>query len=174
MLSEPSASNLFDAPSPESYSNEALDGAPNLIEERSGNVKIMKLDELCKTIIENKPDILACCVVNLKNGVILGVHNVSSNFFQPYLDVVAAMVVQLFRGNEIKQVESFLSSFQSREISNALEEIMMGMSGVYHFMKVIPNQDVAAVMVTKKSVNQAIGWLAIRNAIPLIEKALLK
>ena len=69
-------------------------------------------------------------------------------------------------------MESILSGYQNRPIKNALEEIMLGMNRVYHLMKIVPGKDVVVVLVTKKSANQGMGWLALREAVPFIAKVL--
>jgi len=130
------------------------------------------LNQVCQTIVEEVPDALACGVVDLNSGMLMGIYHTVPYFTQAYLDAVAAAAVDMFRGKNVRRIEELLTKQRGRSAKDSFEEIFISSPNVFHFMKVIREKNVCVVMVTRKTTNQGMGWASLRNAIPEIEAAL--
>jgi hypothetical protein len=128
--------------------------------------------EVCKSILEKVDDCLAVGVVDLNTGMLMGVHHSVPYFTQAYLDAVAAAAVEMFRGKNVRRVEELLSQQRGEAIKDSFEEIFISSPKVYHFMATIKDKGAVIVMVTKKSVNQGMGWSAVRNNLGAIKATL--
>jgi hypothetical protein len=128
--------------------------------------------DVCKTIVEKVDDCLALGVVDLNTGMLMGVHHAVPYFTQAYLDAVAAAAVEMFRGKNVRRVEELLSQQRGEAIKDSFEEIFISSPKVFHFMATIKDKGAVIVMVTKKTVNQGMGWAAVRNNLSTIKATL--
>jgi len=119
--------------------------------------------DVCRTILDKVDDCLAVGVVDLNTGMLMGVHHSVPYFTQAYLDAVAAAAVEMFRGKNVRRVEEMLSQQRGEPIKDSFEEIFISSPKVFHFMATIKDKGAVVVMVTKKTVNQGMGWAAIRT-----------
>ena len=130
------------------------------------------LNTVCAGIVNDIPDALACGVVDLNTGMLMGIHHTISYFTQSYLDAVAAASVDMFRGKNVQRIEKLMSKHRGEEIHDAFEEIFISSKAVFHFMKLIGDKSAAVVLVTRKTTNQGMGWSALRIAVDDIRAAL--
>lgn len=130
------------------------------------------LNSICQSVVEELDDSLACGVVDLNTGRLMGVHHIVPYFTQSYLDAVSAAAVGLFRGKTVQRVEQLLSKQRGSEVKDSFEEVFITSTKVFHFMKVIDGKDAAVVLVTKKTTLQANGWVTLRGALPKIKDAM--
>jgi hypothetical protein len=128
--------------------------------------------EVCRTVLEKVDDCLAVGVVDLNTGMLMGVYHSVPYFTQAYLDAVAAAAVEMFRGKNVRRVEEMLSQQRGETIKDSFEEIFVSSPKVFHFMATIKDKGAVVVMVTKKTVNQGMGWAAIRTNLNSIKGTL--
>jgi hypothetical protein len=128
--------------------------------------------DVCRGILEKVDDCLAVGVVDLNTGMLMGVYHSVPYFTQAYLDAVAAAAVEMFRGKNVRRVEEMLSTQRGEPIKDSFEEIFVSSPKVFHFMATIKDKGAVVVMVTKKTVNQGMGWAAIRNNLSAIKGTL--
>ena len=128
--------------------------------------------DVCKGILERVDDCLAVGVVDLNTGMLMGVYHSVPYFTQAYLDAVAAAAVEMFRGKNVRRVEEMLSQQRGEVIKDSFEEIFISSPKVFHFMATIKDKGAVVVMVTKKTVNQGMGWAAIRTNLNSIKGTL--
>jgi hypothetical protein len=121
--------------------------------------------DVCRNIVENTQEALACGVVDVNTGMFMGVHHIVPYFTQDYLDVLAAATVEIFRGRTFKRVEELMSSLRGTPVQDSFEEIFISSSRVFHFMKLISEKQVITVLVTRKSVSQGMGWASLRTSV---------
>lgn len=126
----------------------------------------------CKAIIDDVQDGLACGVVDLNTGMLLGVHNTIPYFTQAYLDAVAAAAVDMFRGKTISRVEQLIAKQRGTAPVYTFEEIQITTLGTFHFMKILPGTDALLVMITKKTTNLGMGWAAFRMGVTAVKEAM--
>ncbi len=128
--------------------------------------------EVCRQVHDKVDDCVAVGVVDLNTGMLLGVHHSVPHFTQAYLDAVAAAAVEMFRGKNVRRVEELLSQQRGEPVKDSFEEIFISSPKVFHFMATIKEKGAVVVMITKKSVNQGMGWAAIRNNMSTIKGTL--
>lgn len=131
-----------------------------------------KLNVICQGVVSDVEDALACGVVDLTTGMLMGSHHNVPYFTQTYLDAVAAAAVELFRGKMVRRVETLLTKHRGTDVKDSFKEVFINSDHVFHFMKVIPGKDVVTVLVTKKTTNQGMGWSSLRGALDDISSAL--
>jgi len=123
-----------------------------------------KLDDILQTVVSNVDGALGCAVVDLNSGLLMGVaHNVPY-FTSSYLEAVAAAAVDMFRGKNIRAVESLLASQRGKPVEKTLLEVQMTTEKTLHFMSIVKEKpDYLVVLITNKSTNLGMGWAAVRN-----------
>jgi hypothetical protein len=128
-----------------------------------------KLDDILQGILRDVDGALGCAVVDVSNGLLLGVAHTVPYFTQSYLEAVAAAAVDMVRGKNVLAVESLLSSQRGRKVENSIKEIQMTTDGTYHFMAVVPDKpNSMVVLITNKKTNLGMGWSAVRINLPRI------
>jgi hypothetical protein len=115
-----------------------------------------KLDEMCQQIVTEVDGAIACGIVDLETGMMMGVFHNVPYFTQDYLDAVAAASVDMFRGRNVSRIEQLIAKQRGTTPEHAFQEV---------FMSVIEGKNSLVVMVTKKSTNQGMGWSALRMGI---------
>ena len=130
------------------------------------------LTEVCQNIVSDVQDALACGVVDLNTGMMMGVHHTVPYFTQSYLDAVAAAAVEMMRGKTVRRVEQLLTKHRGVETKDVFEEIFINSANVFHFMALIRAKQSLVVLVTKKTTNQGMGWASLRASMDDIVAAL--
>lgn len=123
-----------------------------------------KLDDVLQQVIFDVDGALGCAVVDLNSGLLMGVaHNVPY-FTSSYLEAVAAAAVEMFRGKNVRAVESLLSTQRGKTVEKTLQEIQMTTEKTLHFMSLVKGKpDYLVVLITNRSTNLGMGWAAVRN-----------
>lgn len=125
----------------------------------------MTVADVCRKVVDNMNDGLACAIVDVNTGMLLGIHHLVPHFTTDYLDAVAAAAVEMFSGRTVKRIEQLLSSMSRVPVQESFEEIFTSSRRVFHFMKLIREKQVIIILVTRKSVSQGMGWASLRNSV---------
>jgi predicted regulator of Ras-like GTPase activity (Roadblock/LC7/MglB family) len=127
----------------------------------------MEINSILKDIVNNVDDALGCGVVDLRTGMLLGLHHTVPYFTQSYLDAVGAAAVDLFRGKNISNVYKLLASHAGSEDNvGRIREIQTTSDHTFHFMTTIPHSsDALLVLITGKKANIGMGWATVRKAV---------
>jgi len=128
--------------------------------------------EVCRAVLDKVDDCLAVGVIDLNTGMLMGVHHTVPHFTQAYLDAVAAAAVEMFRGKNVRRVEEMLGYQRGEPVKDAFDEIFISSQKVFHFMITVKEKGAVIVMVTKKTVNQGMGWAALRSNLNAIRGSL--
>ena len=128
----------------------------------------MKLDDLCAGIVADVDGCLGCAVVDLTTGLPLASKIVPGAVLNDVaMEVMAAASVDYFRGRNVWQLQLAMSSGPP-ETSAALgfvREIQTTTEDTYHFMSIVPDRDdVLLILITDKTANLGLGWIAMRQA----------
>jgi len=124
------------------------------------------VSDVCRKVVENLNDSIACGVVDANTGLLLGIYHLVPHFTPDYLDAIAAASVEMFAGRTVKRIEQLLSAMSGTPIQKSFEEIFVASPRVFHFMTLIREKNVIAILVTHNDINQGIGWTSLRDAVP--------
>jgi hypothetical protein len=129
-----------------------------------------KIDSACKEVVGKVEGGVACGVVDLDTGMLLGIHN-SAQYTQTLNEIVAAAAMDLFRGPNVGKVEQMVRAHRGLPEDGAhyFDEIHITSANNYHFAKAIKGGKAVIVLVTKKSTNIGMGWAQLKSVIPTIE-----
>jgi len=125
------------------------------------------ISDICRDTVSDIDGSLACAVVDLNSGLLLGVHHGIPYFTQSYLDAVAAAAVDMFRGKAITTVENMIGNMRGTPINKSIQEVQMTTTNTLHFMVIVPDRpDSLAILITSKKINLGMGWAGLRRALP--------
>ena len=129
-----------------------------------------KIDDACKRIVESVDAAVACGVVDLDTGMLLGIYN-AAQYSQTLNEVVAAATMDIFRGPNIGRVEKMVREFRGvpEDGERYFAEIHITSKNNYHFAKVVKGGRAVVMLVTKKSTNIGMGWAQLKANIGEIE-----
>ena len=128
------------------------------------------INDVLKDLVNDVDGALACAVVDLESGLMLGAHHTVPYFTQSYIDAVAAAAVDMFRGKTVSTVEKLLSSQRGIEVKHSIKEVQMATDATYHFMAVAKSKPNAlVVLVTSRKANLGMGWTAMRRVLIDVE-----
>ena len=129
-----------------------------------------KIDDACRDVVGNVDGAVACGVVDLDTGMLLGIHN-SAQYTSTLNEVVAAATMDLFRGANVGRIEQMVRSHRgvTEDGDHYFQEIHISSEHNYHFAKAIKGGKAVMMLVTKKTTNIGMGWAQVKAAVPKIE-----
>lgn len=129
-----------------------------------------KLNEVLKSIVENVDGAVACGVVELSSGMLMGLHN-ASNYPTELNDLVAAATMDLFRGRHLQDIQKMVRKHRgvAEDAANYFEEIHIVSAHNFHFAKTLKGGAAAMMLVTKKTTNIGMGWAKLKMSVPDVE-----
>lgn len=129
-----------------------------------------KIDDACKDVVGKVDGGVACGVVDLDTGMLLGIHN-SSQYTQTLNEIVAAATMDLFRGPNVGRVEQLVRSHRGvpENGEHYFQEIHITSEHNYHFAKTIKSGKAVIMLITKKTTNIGMGWAQLKSIIPAVE-----
>jgi hypothetical protein len=129
-----------------------------------------KIDDACKEVVAMVDGAVACGVVDLDTGMLLGIHN-SAQYTSTLNEVVAAATMDLFRGANVGRVEQMVRSHRGipENGDHYFNEMHITSANNYHFAKTVKGGKAVMMLVTKKTTNIGMGWAQVKAAIPKVE-----
>lgn len=129
-----------------------------------------RIDEACKKVVEEVDGAVACGVVDLDTGMLLGIHN-ASQYTQTLNEVVAAATMDMFRGPNIGRIEQMVRSHRGvpEDGSHYFQEVHVTSTHNFHFAKTLKDGKAVIMLVTKKTTNIGMGWAQLKASIPSVE-----
>lgn len=129
-----------------------------------------KIDDACKQVVGKVDGAVACGVVDLETGMLLGIYN-SSQYTQTLNEVVAAATMDLFRGPNLSRIQEMVRAHRGipENGEHYFQEVQITSENNLHFAKVIKKARAVVMLVTKKTTNIGMGWAQLKMAIPSIE-----
>lgn len=133
----------------------------------------MRLRELCERIVADVDGCLGCAVVDLATGLPLAMNVVPGTLLSPAaMEVMSAASVDYFRGRTVWQLELAMTegASEAESVAGFVREIQTTTEETYHFMSVVPGrEDTLLILITDKTVNLGLGWIAMRQALARIK-----
>lgn len=129
-----------------------------------------KIDDACREVVTKVDGAVACGVVDLDTGMLLGIHN-TAQYTQTLNEVVAAATMDMFRGSNIGRIEQAVRSQRGVPENGAhyFQEVHVTSQNNYHFAKTLKNGKAVIMLVTKKTTNMGMGWAQLKSVIPTVE-----
>ncbi len=129
-----------------------------------------KIDDACRDVVSSVDGALACGVVDLDTGMLLGIHN-SAQYTSTLNEVVAAATMDLFRGANVGRIEQMVRSHRGQPDDGAhyFQELHVTSANNYHFAKTLKGGKAVMMLVTKKTTNIGMGWAQVKSSIPSVE-----
>ncbi|MCY3819760.1 MAG: hypothetical protein OXH52_10435 [Gammaproteobacteria bacterium] len=129
----------------------------------------MRLQELCDGIVDDVDGALGCAVVDLDTGLPLasGIAP-EGGLSSASIEAISAAGADCFRGKAARRLAEAMSTESE---SNFVEELQTTTEDTYHFMSVVPGwENALIVLITDKSANLGLGWIAMREAMDRVRK----
>ena len=130
---------------------------------------IEKIDIACERIVHVVEGAVACALIDLRTGALLGIHN-SDGPSPDQNEIVAAATVDLFRGPNTSRIEGMLRPTRTAESDPSFEEVQLTSKHSLHFAKTLRNGQAVILLVTHRSTSLGMGWAQLRAAIPIFER----
>lgn len=129
-----------------------------------------KIDDACKEVVNKVDGAIACGVVDLDTGMLLGIYN-GSQYTQTLNEVVAAATMDLFRGSNIGRIEQMVRVHRGipENGEHYFQEVHVTSEHNFHFAKSIKQGKAVIMLVTKKTTNIGMGWAQVKSVIPMVE-----
>lgn len=129
-----------------------------------------KIDDACKDVVNKVDGAVACGVVDLDTGMLLGIYN-SSQYTQTLNEVVAAATMDMFRGPNVGRIEQMVRSHRGvpENGEHYFEELHVTSAHNFHFAKVLKGGKAVIMLVTKKTTNIGMGWAQLKSVLPVVE-----
>jgi hypothetical protein len=130
-----------------------------------------KMDDACRTVVNKVDGAVACGVVDLETGMLLGIHN-SSQYTQSLNEIVAAACMDLFRGPNVGRVEQLVRTHRGlpENGEHYFQEIHITSLNNFHFAKTVKGGKAVVMLVTKKTTNIGMGWAMLKAELPTVER----
>ena len=126
-------------------------------------------NDACRLVVRRVDGAVACGVVDLESGRLLGLHHAPQAVDMLSADVAAA-VRTLFRGPNIGRVEQCVRSLANPAVGGQrFQEAHVTSAHGRHFAKTLRGGQVAVIVVTRHSTNLGLGWAQLKAAIPEVE-----
>ena len=123
---------------------------------------------MCEEILDDVEGALGCALVDLHTGLPLAIH-VAQGLDNGALEVLAAAGADYFRG-EVGDLLETATASEEHTGDNFVREIQMTTADTYHFLSVVPGKEqTVLVLITDKTVNLGLGWIAVRQALSRIQ-----
>lgn len=129
-----------------------------------------KMDDACKEVVQKTDGAVACGIVDLDSGMLLGIYN-SANYTQTLNEIVAAATMDLFRGHNVGRIEQMVRAHRAlpENGEHYFQEIHVTSEHNFHFAKTLKKGKAVIMLITKKTTNIGMGWAQLKAVIPLVE-----
>lgn len=129
-----------------------------------------KIDDACRDVVSKTDGAVACGVVDLDSGMLLGIFN-AAQYTQTLNEIVAAATMDLFRGANVERVEQMVRAHRGlpENGEHYFQEVHVTSAHNFHFAKTLKGGKAVIMLVTKKTTNIGMGWAQLKSVIPSIE-----
>jgi len=129
-----------------------------------------RIDDACKEVVDHVDGAIACGVINIQTGMLLGIYNASTDS-GALNEVVASATRDLFRGTNIERIEQIVRAHRDVPEGEGrhFREIHVTSERNFHFAKAVRGGRSIILLVTKRSTNIGVGWSQLKSIIPRIE-----
>lgn len=119
----------------------------------------------CLAVMAKMPDAVGCGVVNLSTGAMLTFHHRLPELPPHEIALIAGAVVDMFCGGRTRRMEGHVDQLLSERVLGYADEVFRSTPSAYYFLKSVRKYDLVGILIAPRSINQGLGWLALRNAV---------
>jgi hypothetical protein len=112
-----------------------------------------KIDDACREGVGNVEGALACAVIDLETGRLLGIH--TPGYGPVFNQTVAAATMELLRGSRMNSQEVHVMSRNN-----------------YHFARTLKGGKAAVILVTQRATSVGLGSAQMKAVLPKVESHL--
>jgi hypothetical protein len=129
-----------------------------------------RIDQACREVVDSVDGALACGVVDLVTGMVLGIYP-GTGPSSELNDVVATVGLEMFRNDENTRLERLVESSRGSKFDEPyyFDEVDIASSTRHHFAKTIKEGKAALLLVTEKTANIGMGWAHVKSAVHQLE-----
>lgn len=128
------------------------------------------IDDACKEMVTKVEGAVACGVVDLDTGMLLGIYN-ASHYTQTLNEIVAGATMDLFRGPGVGRVEQLVRRHRNvpEDGEHYVQEVQLTSRRNLHFAKTLRGGRAVVMLVTGRTTNVGMGWAMLRSFLPDLE-----
>ncbi|MEY2934851.1 MAG: hypothetical protein RL033_5600 [Pseudomonadota bacterium] len=132
----------------------------------------LELDQACRRIVGFVTGALACAIVELDTGLLLGLSEVPRAEHTGQL--LARATHGLFRGPTASATDELVPGLTGLGIESGpcVDEVQLSTAATLHFCRRLAGGKQAIVLITNRSTNLAMGWLQLKSTLPALEAQL--
>jgi CheY-like chemotaxis protein len=146
-------------------------GERSLVRPREKRRTMEKIDIACERVVRAVDGGVACGVIDLDGGALLGIFN-SRDYSEEQNELVAEAAVELFRGPNVMRIEAMVRAQRgdNENSEHYFEEIQLTSKHNLHFAKTLKGGRAVIMLVTRRSTSLGMGWAQLKAAIPVLER----
>jgi CheY-like chemotaxis protein len=135
--------------------------------------RLAKLDVACERVVNAVEGAVACVVIDLQTGTLLGVHD-RHGASPDHHDTVANATVDLFLGANPSCFECMVHEPPRGAAagSASFEEVQLTSRHGLHFAKTLRSGRAVVLLITSRSTSLGMGWATVRSAAVIFERLL--
>jgi CheY-like chemotaxis protein len=132
-----------------------------------------KIDMACERVVNAVEGAVACVVIDLRTGDVLGVHDRHGASHDRH-DSVATATVDLFLGPNPSCFEGMVHEPPRGGAAGppSFEEVQLTSPHGLHFAKSLKSGRAVVLLITSRSTSLGMGWATLRSAVPVFERLL--
>lgn len=131
------------------------------------------LDDACQNVVRRVNGAVACGVVDLDSGFVIGLHD-SPGWGAEVHEALASAALELFRGARVTEFERSIRQLRGEEHGpeHYFNEVQLTSRDNFHFAMVLRGGQAVLMLVTEKTTNVGMGWAQLRAAVTEVEELL--
>jgi len=128
------------------------------------------IDAACLKVVASVDGGVACAVVDLDAGILLGLHS-SGGSSKGLHDAIVTLAVDLFRGPNVGRIEQMVRAHRGipENGSHYFDEVQLSSKNNLHFVKALHGGRAVILLITEKTTSLGMGWLQLKSVIPSLE-----
>ncbi len=119
----------------------------------------------CLNVMARMPEAVGCGIVNLGTGAMLTFHHRLPELPPHEIALIAGAVVDMFCGGRTRRMEGHVDQLLRERVLGYADEIFRSTPTAYYFLKSVRKYDLVGILIAPRTINQGLGWLALRNAV---------
>lgn len=128
------------------------------------------LDEACKAVVSHVTGAVACAVIDLDSGFVLGLFSASA-LSDELTETMARATLNMLRGPDVTNIEREIRKLRGVKETGEhyFHELQLTSEHNLHFGVVLKGGRAVLMLVTRRTTNLGLGWAQLRATIPDIE-----